>query len=408
MWPWQRIPKVEPPEDLTSISDPVLAAYFGVVGNYAGVNVSEMTALGVSPVWRAVSLISGTIASLPLKTYRDIAPEERQRVSSFLDNPGGPGGLTPFEWKQTVVLHLLLHGRAPLAHRYNEGGGMIGLTPIHPLSAPTDPPRADAAGRVLPKTFTVTMPDGGRRTFTEGVNMTEVLGMSLDGWYGLSVISVARNSLGTAIAADRAAARMFDNGMLISGLVTPGEGEEVDEDEAKVIKDSLDTKVAGWEHAGELAFVNRKLKFDPWTMSAKDAQFIESRQFQIEEVARWFGIPPFELMQTEKQTSWGTGIEAQQRGLARGNLLGWTMRIEQRLSRLLSMPRFCEFDFAALERPTPVEEIRILLEQIRGGLLTVNEARKIRNLPPVEDGDELAIPKGTASQPEPAPEGAPV
>jgi HK97 family phage portal protein len=400
MWPRTRIPNTEVPRDLISISDPAFATYFGIgPGNFSGVNVTEQSALGISAVYRACSLISGTIASLPLKTYRD-TEGDRQRVPSFLDEPGGLGGLTPFEWKQTVILHLLLHGRAPLMHLNNAGGGLVGLQPVHPSAAPVDPPAVDEDGRLKPKTFRVTLADGRQRTFTDGVDMTEILGMSVDGWYGLSVISVARNSLGTHIAGDRAAANMFNNGFLQRGMVTPKD-DDVDEDEGKQIKAGLDEKTAGWEHAGEVAFVNRKLEFVPWTMSAEDAQFLQSRQFQIEEIARWFGIPPFELMQTEKQTSWGTGIEAQQRGLARGNLLGWTMRMEQRLSRLLARPRFCEFDFAGLERPTPVEEIRLILEQIRGGLLTVNEGRALRNLPPVEGGDKLAEPKGTATPPNP-------
>lgn len=369
------------PEALISIGDPALATLLGIGANFSGVNVSESTALGISSVWRATQLISGTIASLPLKTFRDAPSGQRERVPSFLDNPSGPGGMTPFEWKQTIILHLLLHGRAVLAFLRNQGGVVIGLQPIHPSAVPADPPKFNADGMPLPKTYRVSLDNGGTRTLTEGVDATEILGMSLDGWHGLSVISVARNSLGTHIAGDRAAARMFGNGMLISGLVTPE--EDVTEEEARAIKQGLDNKMSGWEHAGELAFVNRKLKFSPWTMSAQDAQFLGSRQFQIEEIARWFGIPPFELMQTEKQTSWGTGIEAQQRGLARGNLLGWTMRLEQRLSRLLSQSRFAEFDFSALERPTPEQEIRLLIEQVNAGLLTVNEARKIRNMPPL-------------------------
>ncbi|MGH6692186.1 MAG: phage portal protein, partial [Gammaproteobacteria bacterium] len=180
---------------------------------------------------------------------------------------------------------------------------------------------------------------------------------------------------------DRAAARMFGNGAMIAGLVTPD--EDVDEDEAKVIKAGLDKKVGGWENAGELAFVNRKLKFSPWTMSAEDAQFLESRAFQIEDVARWFGVPPHLLGQTEKQTSWGTGVAEQNRGLARFTLLPWTTRIEQRLSRLLPAPRFVEFEYAGLEKPVPEQEIELLIKQVAAGILTVDEARKIRNMPPL-------------------------
>jgi len=397
-WPWSR----EVEERSYSISDPVMAQFFSVgPTNLAGVAVNETTALGLSAVWRSVSLISGTIASVPLRTLRDKAGV-REQVPSFLDNPGGPDGPTPFEWTETVLAHLLLHGNAYLAHVYNGAGALVALTPLHPLAV-TPEWQKDADGKPTGlKDYKVSLDDGTTRTF-DTRSMTQVMAISFDGLKGLSPISVARNSLGTSIAGDRAAARQFGNGSMIAGLVTPE--EDVTEEEALAIKEGLRAKVSGVDNAGDIAVINRKLKFQPWTMSNEDAQFLQSRAFQIEEVARWYGVPPFELMQTEKQTSWGTGIESQQRGLARTVLSPWGQRLEQRLSRLLSKSQFVEFDFAGLERANPTDEIRLLLEQVKGGLLTVNEARAIRNLPPVPDGDTLAAPEGTATAP--TPEGAP-
>lgn len=385
-WPWQRPRQAEPTSELISISDPVLAAYFGMSPTYAGVQVGEGSVLGIAAFWRAVSLISGTIAGLPLKTYRDTPEGQRERVKSWLDDPGGPGGPTSYEWKETCLLHLLLHGNAYLVHLFNQAGQLVGAVPVHPLAVSPEWEK-DASGRLTGrKLFRATLADGTQRTFTQA-SMTQIMGQSLDGLRGLSLLGVARNSLGTTIAGDRAAARMFGNGALISGLVTPD--EDVTEAEAKVIKAGLDRKLGGWENAGQIAFVNRKLNFTPWTMSAEDAQFLQSRQFQIEEVARWTGVNPHLLMQTEKQTSWGTGVEVQERGLSRFTLATWTGRLEQRLSRLLNGPAFAQFDFAGLERPTPEQEIDLLVKQVDAGLLTPNEARKIRNLPPIPGGDQL-------------------
>src|SRR5678810_1172712 len=99
-----------------SISDPATAAFFGFGGqSYAGVTISESSALSLSAVYRAVSLISQSIAQLPLRTLRDVE-NTRTRVNSFLDNPGGPDGPTSFEWTETVLAHLLLHGNAFLIH----------------------------------------------------------------------------------------------------------------------------------------------------------------------------------------------------------------------------------------------------------------------------------------------------
>lgn len=398
-WPWQR-PKAE----LVSIGDPALAEWFGVPPTYAGVPVGEGTALGISAFWRAVMLISGTIAGLPLKTFRDTADGERQRLKSWVDNPGATQNMTPHEWKETTLLHLLLHGNAYLAHVFNQGGQVIGAVPVHPLAVQVEWELNQRGYKTGGKVFRAILDDGSRRTFTQP-SMTQIMGPSLDGLRGLSVIGVARNSLGTTIAGERSAARMFGNGALISGLVTPD--DDMDEEEAKKIKAGLDQKVSGWENAGSIALVNRKLNFTPWTMSAEDAQFLQSRQFQIEEVARWTGVQPHLLMQTEKQTSWGTGVEVQERGLSRFTLASWTSRMEQRLTRLLGGPMFVEFDFTGLEKPTPEQEIALLIQQVEAGLLTPNEARKIRNLPPIEGGDQLRSKAPVAAPPaptEPAPQ----
>lgn len=367
---------------LFAASDPGFARLFryGPV-NYAGVPVTEGSALGLSAVWRAVNLISRTLAQLPMRTLRDTGDGMRQRVTSFLDDPGKPIGLTPFDWKALVFAHLLLHGNAYLRHIYGGASQLLGLQPVHPLCVTIRLPYADDdAQPVGGKWFDITLSDGTRETH-DASTLTHVMGFSVDGVIGLSPITVARNSLGTAIAGDQAAAKMFNNGLTVSGIVTPE--DDVDPEELGDIKTEINNSMTGVQNTGGVAAINRRLKFQQVQMSAQDAQFLESRQFSIEEVARWWGVPPFELMQTEKQTSWGTGIESQQRGLGRTTLAPWATSLEQVLSRLLPNPRFVEFEFAALERPTPEQEIDLLIKQVSAGLLTIDEARAIRNLPPL-------------------------
>ncbi len=366
-----------------SISDPAFAEFFNVGNpNYTGVSVGEQTAMSIPAVWRAVTLISGTIASLPARTIQHNDDGTRQRVSSWADDPGWQQ--TAYEFWETVLVHLLLHGNAFLLHILNGAGGVSAMLPIHPVNVGVNyDPETNM------KTYRVVLAKGETRELTD-LDLTHIPALSADGIRGLSPIAVGRNSFGTSIAAQRAAARMFGQGAMHSGIVTPE--EDLTEDEATTIKESLQRKVGGWDNAGDIAVINRKLKFTPWTMSLEDAQFLQSRQFEIEEIARWFGVPPYELMQTEKQTSWGTGIEAQQRGLARQVLGPWTRRIEQRINRVLPSRRKLEFDFSGLERPTPEQEIELLLKQVDGGLLTLNEARAVRNLPPVEGGDVVGKP----------------
>jgi HK97 family phage portal protein len=386
-----------PRNDVFSVSDPSLGRIFQIgPPNFSGVDVGESTAMSLSAVYRAVSLISGTCGTLPMRTLRDTGDGMRQRMSSVFDDPGGPDGPTPMNWTETTVAHLVLHGNAYLRKIYGGAGQLIALEHIHPMCVtPRWPRPGEDDYEIRKKHFWVTLLDGRTMDMTSD-DLVHVMGLSLDGVAGMSCITMARNGLGTALAGDRAAAKMFSSGALIAGMVSSE--DEVDEDEATVIKASLDRSANGWENAGTIPFINRKLKFTPWTMSAADAQFLESRAFQIEEIARWFGVPPHLLMQTDKQTSWGTGVEEQNNGLARFTLNHWTTRIEQALSRLLPGPRWVEFDYAGLERPTPEDEIALLISQVQAGLLTVDEARAIRNMPPL---NVPAIAADPAEVPEP-------
>jgi HK97 family phage portal protein len=166
----------------------------------------------------------------------------------------------------------------------------------------------------------------------------------------------------------------------------------VDEDDAKAVVAGLKSKMGGASNAGDLAFVNASLKISPWSMTGEDAQFLESRVHQVEEVARILGIPPHLLGQTEKQTSWGTGVSEQNRGLTRYTLRNYSTPFEQRCSRLLSNPRFVEFEYKGLLQAAPEQEIPLLISQVEAGLLSMDEARAILNLPPLAVEDTPAPP----------------
>lgn len=390
-WPWIRRER----NVALSISDPLVAEWFNIgAPNYSGVDISESSALALTAVYRSVCVIAGTLASLPLPSLRDVGDGKTERVASIFDNPGGQYGPTPFEWKETGFAHLLLHGNAFQFKVRSEAGALVALEWLHPLCVSiVEPTIEEYRSGKLPlggKWFDVAMKDGTQARF-DGEWINHIPAMSMDGLRGLSPIQVFRNSLGTAAAGDRSAAKMFSTGALISGMVSAE--EDLEPEETKEIKTQLNQNVSGWENAGAIAVINRRLKFTPWTMSAVDAQFLQSRQFSIEEISRMWGVHPSLLMQIDKQTSWGTGIEEQNRALGRTVLAPWAQRFEQRCSRLLAQPRFVKFDFAGLERPSPKDEIELLMKQTGGKpILTVNEARAIRNLPPVEGGDELMPP----------------
>lgn len=366
------------------------AWWMGLTGGStaAGETVNETTSMGLTSVHRAVSLIAGTIASLPLHSYRTTSDGERVRVPSFLDDPGAPSGLTRYEWVETLVAHLLLHGNAYGLVIPNGAGAVAGLQLLHPNLVSVEVDSSRPGGR----RFSVTV-DGQVREFTEQ-EVVHFRGLSTDGIYGYSPIQACRNAIGSGIAADKAAGRMYGNGMLLGGVVTIP--PDYDEDQAAEFKNSLKAGLNGGG-VGDLAVVNAEAKFTPWTMNASDAQFIESRGFQVEEVARLFGVPKV-LLAEDGASTWGSGIGELIRGFQKFTLAPLTTRIEQTLSRLLSNSRFVEFDYAGLLQPDHSQVIQNMTAEIDAGLLTRDEGRRLLNRPPLPEEPAAPAPATTTEE----------
>lgn len=344
----------------------------------AGVPVTQESALGSTAFFRGVSVIASTIAGLPLESFStDAKTGARTRVNSVFDNPGAQF-FTPFEWVELIMLHLILHGNAYLLHMYNPSGGLVGFFPLHP-NLVTPEWVTDDGGKIVGKRFKSNVQ--GVDTYHDETNMTHVMGLSLDGLCGVSLLTVARNAIGTGLAGDQAAARMFANGMLIGGLVTTDDPSMSKEDGKALIAD-LKARLTGSSNAGDIALVNASLKFSPWTMSAEDAQFLESRQYQVEEIARLLGVPKV-LLAEDGASSWGTGIGQLLSYMQKTTFVGWTTRIQQRLSRLLAQPRHCEFSYDGLLQGTPMEQTQLLAAQLAAGIITTDEARAKLNLAPL-------------------------
>jgi HK97 family phage portal protein len=381
-----------------SISDPRFPRWLGV-DSLAGVPVTEYTALTISAVYRAAMLVASSTAGLPLRTMREWGTT-RSVVSSWLDDPACAVGYRPFNWKQTSVLHMLLGGESFQRHLYNGVGQLAGLEPIDPayVSVYWDDTRPGG------KRFEVSLLRGGKAFMEthDARTMTQVMGPTLDGLRGLSVVALARTSLGGAIAADQAAANTFRNGPMIGGLAVPT--EDLDDGDAKKASDIINDEIGGTENAGRIVVLERKFDLKPWTMTLKDAQFLESRQFSIQEIARWFGVHPVFLMDPGAVSTWGTGVEILQRGLGRFTLPQYTDPFQEAMSALLPNKSWAEFDFKALERGSPSEEIALIIQQIDGGLMTVNQGLAEVNRPGIGPAGDVLYLHGQALNPEAAAE----
>lgn len=366
-----------------AITDP--SGWLLTSGNDSGQAVTETSAMGSSAFFRGTSVIASTIATLPLKSYRTADDDASVQVTSFLDNPCAPF-FTPFEWVELVMVFLVLHGNCYLLHLYSGGGALVGLFPIHPCMV--EPAWVtNAAGEITGKVFKMSV--NGQPIEKNEMQMTQIMGLGTNGLRGLSVLEAARNVIGTTLAADKAAARMFKTGMLIGGLVSTD--ENMTEQQGREALAGLKNKLQGTQNAGDIAMINASLKFTPWSMSAEDAQFIESRTFQVEEISRLLGVPKV-LLAEDGASSWGTGIGQLLGYMQKTTFVPWTTRVQQRLSTLLSAPRHCEFEYDGLLAGSPAEEAGLVMQLLAAGIITTDEARAKLRLPPVTSVQPPATP----------------
>jgi HK97 family phage portal protein len=403
--------RVEARSEQMLLSDPALAEFLGMnQGSLAGVSVTPETMMGLSAFFRGVSILAGTVAGLPLNTYTKNDKGDRAKVSSILDAPHAD--LTQFEWVELLMCHLIMWGNAYHAPVYTNGGELKYLNPVDPGSV--RPVRAGING--LPrnewgKWLRVTDLYGTQH-YLDPTQLLQVKGLGFNDLEGFSLVTIARQSFGTAIAADQAAGRQFGTGLMLGGMLSAAGDADITEDEATDIKRSFKQRAQGIQNAGDIAFIPANVTFTPWTMNNEDAQFLESRHFSIEEQARWLGLPKF-LLAEDGASTWGAGLKEMNNGLARYCLRLFTNRIEQRLSRVVGRPtntnKYVEFNYADLLQPVPEENIPLIIQQVEAKLLLPNEARRMMNLPPLPGGDEFPKPPPVISPivPPPAGEDAP-
>lgn len=360
-----------------SISDPAFAAW--LTGDESGSQelVTPYTVLGLSAVLRATSIISTTIGGLPLRTY-ERQGEDRVRVPSEFDDPyPGVDGMTPFAWTETVLLHLLIWRKAFLWHEARaDGTPGIAYRPLNP----------DYIKRVKRvngrRVFEYVEPGSSEVKEAGSEQITFIPGPSLDGVDGYALLWPARAVLSAAISGDKTTQRMLRRGIRLGGLVTPADGEEdFEPEDGDAILESLRRSVMGSDNAGDVALLNRKLKLQSWTPSNVEAQWDQTLARVLMQIEQLFGVPPHLMADTDKQTSWGTGVAEQNLSLARYTLRGWSDRIEQVLSKRLPAREFVEYDYKGLLQGTPADEIGLLIDQVDAGLLTLDEARAVMNRP---------------------------
>lgn len=389
---------------------------------HSGVYVSEASAHRVVAVYRAWSLLAGTMGSLPLETLQ--GPEGEQKpwlgpaamllaypggrdAVSGIPDPGAPPGMSVWE---TAFTHQLGWGNAYLLKVANVARtGIVRLDPLRPDRVRVKAVRRTSANPAG-KQFDV-LDDSGRVEELTPRDVLHIPALATDGLCGISPIGAARQALGLAVAAEEYGARFFGSGSMVGGILT--NPNKLTQESAAALKARWNAKVQGLGHAHEIAVLDADTKWQQVGIPPGDAQFIESRKFQVTEIARLYGIPPHLLGDVEKTTSWGTGIEQQGLHFLQFTLRPWLTRMEQALSNEL-LPRGVNARFRVEELLRGDVQARFNAYQtgIQTGVLTPNEARKREGLPPQPGGDQLLFPANFAAlqtvvnppEPEPAPD----
>lgn len=386
----------------TPLTSATILDWLGGPPNASGVTVNEKTALGMPAVWRAVNLIAGTAASLPLHAYREaddvrLPVGDGSQSARLLANPHPD--LTKFELWELVYSHLLLWGNAYLLVLRNQNRQVTELWPLHPSRVKVG---RDSEGV---KWYQVDGEDG--RPYSDQQIM-HIPGFGYDGVCGVSPIRLAAQGIGLALAAEQFGAKLFGSGSLMSGILQTE--QRLNPEQADNIKTRWKAKMAGLQGAHDVAVLDSGIKFQQLSIPPGDAQFIESRRFQIAEIARIFGIPPHMLADTEKSTSWGTGIEQQSIGFVVYTLRPWLTRVEQRVTRLLQPSKvYARYAVEGLLRGDSQQRAAFYQQMWNIGVFSTNDIRKLEDFAPVEGGDVRYRPlnMGELGEPNPEPEPQP-
>lgn len=385
----------------------------------SGERVTPHDALQVSAVFGCVRLLSETIATLPLGTYSKRGGVRRAIDSpEWIDYPNAePGGMGRIDILSQTVLSLLLQGNAFLAIRW-QGPNIVGLDVLDPTKIKVHMVQLESNG-VRRKVFEAfDVDDDGNEVLLGWFTPRDVLhipGMMLPGEFvGCSPITYARESIGLALASQKYGSKFFANGAVPGAVVeVPG---SMSEDGLKRAREAWRTANSGVDNAHRVALLTEGAKFSKVAMSPDEAQFLQTRQFQVPEIARIFGVPPHLISDATNSTSWGSGLAEQNIAFTMFSLRPWLERIESGLNRLLFAEtadrfRFVKFNLEGIQRGAPKERMELYSLGLQNGIYSIDEVRASEDLPPLPDGigETYRVPLnlgevGEEPEPEPEPE----
>jgi len=353
----------------------------------SGQTVTEETAMRNTAVYAAVRIIAETVASLPLNVYREEDGIKEKAKDNYLyrllhNKPNDI--MTSFTWREVMLAHLLLWGNHYSQLELDRSGQITNIWPLMPGDTQVK--------KYNKQLFYVYNPPDKEQTIYNSDEILHVPGLGFNGFAGKSVISMSREAIGLGLSAEEFGARFFSQGAQPGGIV---EYPSTLSDPAfQRYKKEVQNKYQGLGNAHKIMVLEEGMKYHQTGIPPDDAQFLETRKFQIEEIARIFRVPPHMLADLDRATF--SNIEQQSIDFVVNTIRPWLVRIEQALNDKLIGDRnnknYIKFVVEGQLRGDAESRAEFYNKMFNIGAMSINEIREKEDLNPKENGDQSFVP----------------
>ena len=353
----------------------------------------------MTAVYSCVRILSEAIAGLPIHLYRYGEGGSKEKAINhplyFLLHDEPNPEMTSFVFRETLMTHLLLWGNAYAQIIRNGKGEVVALYPLMPNRMTVN---RDENGKLYYE-YQTSQDEAhmmnGSRVRLQPSDVLHVPGLGFDGLVGYSPIAMAKNAIGMAIACEEYGAKFFANGATPGGILEhPGVVKDPER-----VRESWNSAFGGSSNANKVAVLEEGMKYTPISISPEQAQFLETRKFQINEIARIFRVPPHMVGDLEKSSF--SNIEQQSLEFVKYTLDPWVVRWEQSLQQALILPSekatiFIKFNLDGLLRGDYQSRMQGYSTGIQNGFMSVNDVRGLEdmNLLTAEEGGDLHFVNG--------------
>ena len=372
---------------------------FFMGGTTSGKTVTERSAMQMTAVYSCVRILAEAVAGLPLHLYKytDDGGKEKaidHPLYRLLHDEPNPE-MSSFVFRETLMTHLLLWGNAYAQVIRNGKNEVIALYPLMPNKMTVD---RDSNGQLYYSYYRGSdeaIRDTQNTVILKPLDVLHIPGLGFDGLVGYSPIAMAKNAIGMAIACEEFGAKFFANGAAPSGVLEhPGTIKDPSR-----VRDAWQSQFGGSSNSGKVAVLEEGMKYTPISISPEQAQFLETRKFQINEIARIFRVPPHMVGDLEKSSF--SNIEQQSLEFVKYTLDPWVTRWEQSIQRaLLSQGEkaqyFVKFNLEGLLRGDYQSRMNGYAIGRQNGWMSANDIRELENLDriPAEEGGDLYLING--------------